>query len=238
MITFAEVEKMGRVHTVEPVVLSVYLNVPRSPADLPGLPGRVDELVATAARNAGLSGRLREEDRRSARDEAVLAGPDWLGHPVAIFACAEVGLLEVIGLPQARSGAWPERTVLGIRPHIRPLLAALQPSPRLATEILAERPGRPARAPSACRPAWPRSTPARWKPWRFRTTGWYRATNAGAAVRWAWPPTAAPTGGPRHCPCPTSSRRWSAGHSKTGAGSSWFMREAAGLPARPWGPSA
>ncbi len=145
MITLAEVEKMGRVHTVEPVVLSVYLNVPRSPADLPGLPGRVDELVATAARNAGLSGRLRGEDRRSARDEAVLAGPDWLGHPVAIFACAEVGLLEVIGLPQARPGAWPERTVLGIRPHIRPLLAALQPSPRLATEILAE----PAAAPSA-----------------------------------------------------------------------------------------
>lgn len=35
MISLAEVEKLGRVHTVEPVVLSVYLNVPRSPAQLP-----------------------------------------------------------------------------------------------------------------------------------------------------------------------------------------------------------
>jgi hypothetical protein len=138
MITLAEVEKLGRVHTVEPVVLSVYLNVPRSPAELPALPGRVDELVAAAVRNAGRSGRLREEDRRSARDEAALAGPDWLGHPVVIFACAEVGLLEVIGLPAAQPGACPERAVLGIRPHIRPLLAALQPSPRPTTEILAE----------------------------------------------------------------------------------------------------
>ena len=138
MITLAEVEKLGRVHTVEPTVLSVYLNVPLSPAELPGLSDRVGELVAAAARTAGRSGRLREEDRRSARDEAALAGPGWLGHPVAIFACAEVGLLEVIGLPAARPGAWPERAVLGIRPHVRPVLAALQPSPRLAAEILAE----------------------------------------------------------------------------------------------------
>lgn len=137
MITLAEAEKLGRVHTVEPIVLSVYLNVPQSPAELPGLPGRVDELVAEAVRTAGLSGHLREEDRRTARDEAALAGPDWLGHPVAIFACAEVGLLEVVSLSEARAGTSPERAVVGIRPHIRPLLAALQPSPRLAAEISA-----------------------------------------------------------------------------------------------------
>jgi hypothetical protein len=136
-ITLAEGEKLGRVHAVEPVVLSVYLNVPRSPAELPGLAARVDELVAAAERDAGRSGHLREEDRRSARDEAVLAGPDWLGHPVAIFACAEIGLLEVVGLPEAPQTP-PERAVLGIRPHIRPLLAALQPSPPLTAEILAE----------------------------------------------------------------------------------------------------
>jgi hypothetical protein len=138
MITLAEVEKLGRVHAVEPVVLSVYLNVPRSPAQLPGLPARVDELVSAAVRAAGWSGYLRGEDRRSARDEAALAGPDWLGHPVAVFACAEVGLLEVVGLPEAPRTS-PERAVLGIRPHIRPLLAALQSSSlRLATEISAE----------------------------------------------------------------------------------------------------
>jgi hypothetical protein len=131
MITPAEVEKLARVHTVEPIVLSVYLNVPRSPAELPALLGRVDELVAAAVRNAGRSGQLREGDWRSARDEAALAWPGWLGQPVAVFACAEAGLLEVIGLPTARAGASPERAVLGLRPHIRPLLAALTPSPRL-----------------------------------------------------------------------------------------------------------
>jgi len=138
MINLAEVEKLSRVHTVEPIVLSVYLNVARSRAELPALPGRVDDLVAAAVRDAGRSGHLREEDRRSARDEAALAGPGWLGHLVAIFACAEAGLAEVVRLPAVRPGAWPERAVLGIRPHVRPLLAALQPSPQSVAEILAE----------------------------------------------------------------------------------------------------
>src|SRR5579864_7594201 len=137
MITLAEVEKLGRVHAVEPVVLSVYLNMPRSPAGLSGLAARVDELVAAAKRDAGRSAHLREEDRRSARDAARLAGPDWLGHPVAIFACAEIGLLEVVGLPEVPQTP-PEGAVLGIRPHIRPLLAALQPSPQLPADILGE----------------------------------------------------------------------------------------------------
>jgi hypothetical protein len=133
MITLAEVEKLGRVHAVEPIVLSVYLNIPWNPAELSGLPDRVDELVAAA--EPGQSGHL--ADRRSARDQAARAGPDWPGHPVAIFACAEAGLLEVAVLPEA-SEAPPERAVLGIRPHIRPLLAALQPPGRLTAEILAE----------------------------------------------------------------------------------------------------
>ena len=139
MITLAEVEKLGGVHAVEPIVLSVYLNVPRSAAGRSGLPARVDELVAAAERDAGRSGRLREEDRRSARDEAALAEPDWPGHTLAIFACAEVGLLEVVGLPEASGTS--ELAVLGIRPHIRPLLAVLQPGPRLTAEILAESAG-------------------------------------------------------------------------------------------------
>ena len=46
---------------------------------------------------------------------------------MAVFACADVGLLEVVGLPEARETS-PERAVLGIRPHVRPLLAALQSS--------------------------------------------------------------------------------------------------------------
>jgi hypothetical protein len=140
MITLAEVEKLALVHAVEPIVLSAYLNISRSPAEMPGLAARVDELVAAAERDAGQPGHLREEDRRSARDAVALAGPDWPGQPVAIFACAEVGLLEVVGLPEAPEMS-PERVVLGIRPHIRPLLAALQSSPWLAAESLADSAG-------------------------------------------------------------------------------------------------
>ena len=44
MNALAEVEKLGRVDAVEPIVLSLYLNVPRSPAQRPGLPPQVDEL--------------------------------------------------------------------------------------------------------------------------------------------------------------------------------------------------
>jgi hypothetical protein len=44
-ITLVEVEKLGRVHAVEPIVLSVSLNVPRSAAGRSGVSARVDELV-------------------------------------------------------------------------------------------------------------------------------------------------------------------------------------------------
>jgi hypothetical protein len=47
---------------------------------------------------------------------------EWPGRTVVIFVCAEVGLLEAFPL----SCAVPERAVLGTRPHVRPLLAALQ----------------------------------------------------------------------------------------------------------------
>lgn len=57
--------------------------VPRSVRTPAGPSGRVDQLVAAAVRAAGRSGHLGEKDRRSARDEAALAGPEWLGHPVA-----------------------------------------------------------------------------------------------------------------------------------------------------------
>ena len=50
---------------------------------------------------------------------------DWPGPAVAVFTCAYVGMLEALPLP------WPlpERAVLGVRPHIWPLLLALQRRP-------------------------------------------------------------------------------------------------------------
>ena len=166
MITLAEAEKLGARHAVEPTVLSLYLAVPPDPAPLSLLAARADELIAAAqeliaaAEAVGGSGRLVDgsgrlvdgagrlvdgagrlvdgRDRDSVREKLALCGRDWPGRSVAIFACADIGLLEAFPLP----GLLRERAVLGIRPHIRPLLAAQQHSPELALdEALATLPG-------------------------------------------------------------------------------------------------
>ena len=118
------------------MVLSVYLNVPPSPAELRRLPARASELIAAAERTAGA-----RADASRRRTEARCGRPwrrggrDWPGRTVAIFACADVGLLEVFPLP----GQLPERAVLGTRPHIRPLLFALEqcPAPDRVRELAA-----------------------------------------------------------------------------------------------------
>lgn len=137
MITLAEVEKLGAIHAVEPMVLSVYLNVPPHLPEPVSLSGRVAELITSAEGRAGKPGHLWEQDRSWVLEKAAAAGPDWPGRTVAIFACADVGLLEVLPLPCYL----PERAVLGVRPHIRPLLAALQEDGAAAEEILAAPPG-------------------------------------------------------------------------------------------------
>ena len=128
MITRAEVEKLGALHVVEPTVLSLYLAVPPQPAPLSLLAARADELIAVAeAAGAGLP--VGKQDRNSVREKLALCGRDWPGRMVAIFACAEADVLEALPLPGPLPGLLRERAVLGIRPHIRPLLAALQQCP-------------------------------------------------------------------------------------------------------------
>ena len=128
MITRAEVEKLGALHVVEPTMLSLYLAVPPQPAPLSLLAARADELIAVAEAAGG--GRpVGKQDRDSVREKLALCDRDWPGRMVAIFACAEAGLLEALPLPGPLPGLLRERAVLGIRPHIRPLLAALQQCP-------------------------------------------------------------------------------------------------------------
>jgi hypothetical protein len=116
MITRAEVEKLGARHAVEPTVLSLYLTVPPHPAPLSLLTARADELIAAAE---GAVGRpAGKQDRNAVREKLATSCRDWPGRTVAVFACADVGLLEAFPLP----GLVRERAVLGIRPHIRPLL--------------------------------------------------------------------------------------------------------------------
>jgi Bacterial archaeo-eukaryotic release factor family 10 len=135
MITRAEVGKLGAVHVVEPAVLSLYLTVPLDPAALRSLPARASELIAAAEGAAGDRGRLREQDRESVLQKLAVSGRDWLGRTVAIFACAGAGLSEGFPLPCQL----PERAVLGTRPHIRPLLVALQRCPAYRVAVVDRR---------------------------------------------------------------------------------------------------
>jgi hypothetical protein len=132
MITRAEVEKLGAFHAVQPEVLSLYLSIPAFAAAPGRQSRRVTELIAAAEADAGPSGCLDKQDRRLALELAATAAHDWPGRTVAIFACDDVGLEEVVPLPGPR----PERAVLGVRPHIRPLLDALQEHPAYWAAVL------------------------------------------------------------------------------------------------------
>jgi hypothetical protein len=125
MITVAEAGRLGAVHTVQPGVLSLYLTVPLDPAGLRVLAARADELITAAESAVGGRAHAAAEDRTSIREKLEVSGRDWLGRTVAMFACADAGLFEVFPLPCRLT----DRAVLGIRPHIRPLLAAAQRCP-------------------------------------------------------------------------------------------------------------
>jgi hypothetical protein len=56
---------------------------------------------------------------------------------VAVFASADIGLFQAFPLPCELSGL-PERAVLGIRPHVRPLLLALQRCPTYRVAVVAK----------------------------------------------------------------------------------------------------
>ena len=125
MITLAEAGKLGAVHAAYPGVLSLYVAVPLDPAELRGVPARADDLIAAAESAAGGCRHVTQEDRRSVHEKLEAGGRDWLGRTVAMFACAGAGLSEAFPLPCHL----PDRAMLGIRPHIRPLLAAVQRCP-------------------------------------------------------------------------------------------------------------
>ena len=139
MISHADVEKLAGVQAAERSVLSVYLQVPVDQPALRSLPARVDDLLARAAGSAEGPGaaRARDEDRRMVRRLLEVHARDWLGHTVAIFACGQLGLSEAISLPCRL----PERAVLAIRPHVRPLLVAVQRCPAYRVAVVDRRHG-------------------------------------------------------------------------------------------------
>lgn len=127
MVTYADAEKLRGVRAQEPIVLSLYLRVPLEPVELRGLTATAGHLMSGA--------RPGHADRDAVLDAAAAHGREWLGHTVAFFACEQQGLFEVLPLP----GGGPERAVVATRPHVRPLLAALQRCPDYRVVIIDRR---------------------------------------------------------------------------------------------------
>src|SRR5215831_965630 len=142
MMTRTDIGRLLDVRAAEPTVLSLYLRVPRDPAALRGLPARADELLALAGSGgAGDPDAAAAQDagRRMAREMLEVHAPEWLGRTVAVFASGEPRLAQTVVLPCALA----DRAVFATRPHVRPLLVALQRPP--GYDMLAA--GRPEQVP-------------------------------------------------------------------------------------------
>jgi peptide chain release factor subunit 1 len=127
MITAAQVAKLRAVYAAGPSVLSLYLWVPVDVPAALALPARADELLTAALPDAREAARPYscDEERKTVRRLLQTHARDWLGHTAAIFAAHEAGLAEAWPLPCRL----PDRAVLAARPHVRPLLVALQRCP-------------------------------------------------------------------------------------------------------------
>jgi Bacterial archaeo-eukaryotic release factor family 10 len=128
MISHAEVEELRGMRAPEPAVLSLYLPVPLDPAGVRALAARAEDLMVGAgasARGGSSIAKAGHADRDAVLGALAAHGRDWLGHTVAFFACQELGLFEALPLPCVLPG----RAVLATRPHVRPLLAAIQRCP-------------------------------------------------------------------------------------------------------------
>jgi peptide chain release factor subunit 1 len=199
MITAQDIEKLRSMRTADNSVLSLYVPVPLDPAELRGLPALATDLIdsAVAAADHGLHGQGSAASQVSAGDHDAVRNlleahaREWLGHTLAVFACGELGLLEMLPLP----GQIAARGVLATRPHVRPLLEVLQRFPDYLVAIVGRQHG-----------------------WLFSVTAGQVETiarpeaAAATAAGTAWKLTAS-TSGPSSWPRPTiaiSPRSWPA----------------------------
>lgn len=134
MITTTAADKLRAIRAEDPAVISVYLTVPLDIAEHRGLPTRARELVKAALADLPEQGQAqaREADLEAIAQAVTTHSRDWLAHTAAIFACADLGLFEVVPLP----GALAELAVVADRPYVRPLLAAIQRNPSYRAAIV------------------------------------------------------------------------------------------------------
>lgn len=126
MLSSADIEKLLEVSSEDPLILSLYAEMPRSPAELRQVPDRIGRLLAAAAD---------AQEGRVPRQALAAAGHDTQalleaaarqrrrpGHCAAVFLCRPAGLAELFPLPAGPG----DRAVFASRPQVRPLLTALQ----------------------------------------------------------------------------------------------------------------
>ena len=122
MITYGEVEKLRSSWVADQSVLSLYVYVPAS-AGLGELQVRAADLIQAATELTPDA--LHREDEVAARRALGQLAGEWPGYTLGIFVSEQLGLLDVVQLP----GRFAERAVLATRPHLRPVLAALERYP-------------------------------------------------------------------------------------------------------------
>jgi hypothetical protein len=123
VIAFGEVEKLRSSLATDHSVLSLYVYVPPDSDGVRDLLARTVDLIEAAIE--GAPDTLHGEDEMLARRTLAEYAPEWLGHSLGIFVSAQLRLREVVPMP----GRLAERAVLAARPHLRPVLAALQRYP-------------------------------------------------------------------------------------------------------------
>lgn len=106
-------------------MLSLYLSIPLDLAEHRALPARIRQLIKSAAVAPRGAPKVRDSDVNAVTSLVAERSHDWLGHTVAIFASADIGMLEAMPLP----GPAAEQSFVGDRPQVRPLIAALQRAP-------------------------------------------------------------------------------------------------------------
>ena len=125
MITREHSDKLRGLRAPGSAVLSLYLSIPVDLAEHRALPARIRELVKGAATAPGDAPPVPEADVSAVTRLVSERSHDWLGRTVAIFASARIGLLDAQPLP----GQAAEQAIADDRPHVRPLLAAIQRNP-------------------------------------------------------------------------------------------------------------
>jgi hypothetical protein len=205
MISHADVEKLRSMRAPGPTVLSLYLPVPLDPAGVQGLAAQAGDLMAAAGsgRPDGASiAKVGHADRDAVLDALAAHGRDWLGHTVAFFACQELAWFEALPLPCVLPG----RAVLATRPHVRPLLAAIQRCPDYLVAIINRQHARVLsvsgnRVETVAKPGKARAAPA-----SAAGTAWRPTASSSASSSWAATTTGTP---PRSSNGPQTSTRMS-----------------------------